>query len=71
MTVTATQARGRQDPTLADVPVAILTGGLQPGGPRTTDAHICGVLLEPFTNQELVTAVRRLAATGRHNNHSP
>ncbi len=61
----------RQDPALAETPVAILSGGLQPGDPRTVDAHVCGVLLKPFANQDLVTAVRRLADTGRHQNHSP
>jgi CheY-like chemotaxis protein len=42
----------RADPALADTPVAILTGGLQPGDPRTQDAQICGVLLKPFTNDD-------------------
>src|SRR5688500_18170325 len=54
----------RRDPTLADTPVAILSGGLHPDDPRTAGAHLCGVLLKPFTSQELITAVRRLADIG-------
>jgi CheY-like chemotaxis protein len=56
----------RQDGDLADTPVAILSGGLQPGDPRTADLHVCGLLLKPFANGELVIAVRHLAETGRH-----
>lgn len=61
----------RQDPILSDTPVAILSGALQPDDPRIADAHVCGVLLKPFTNQDLVSAVRRLADSGRHQTHSP
>ena len=56
----------RADPVLRDTPVAILSGGLQPGDPRTHHAHVCGVLLKPFTNEELVAAVTRLADAGAH-----
>ncbi|MFG1603889.1 response regulator [Actinoplanes sp. NPDC049265] len=61
----------RQDAALTAVPVAILSGGLRPGDPRIAGAHVCGVLLKPFAGQDLVTAVRHLARTGRHPNHSP
>lgn len=56
----------RKDPALADIPVAILSAGIQAGDPRAADAHVCGVLLKPFVNDELVTTIRRLADTGRH-----
>ena len=61
----------RQDPALTTIPVAILSGGLQAGDPRLADAHVCDVMLKPFTNRELIIAVRRLADTGRHRNHAP
>jgi CheY-like chemotaxis protein len=61
----------RQDPDLADTPVAILSGGVQPGDPRIAGAHVCGVLLKPFSKDELITDVRRLADTGHHRHHSP
>ncbi|MEV7626499.1 response regulator [Actinoplanes sp. NPDC089786] len=61
----------REDPTLADTPVVILSGALQPGDPRTADIHVCGVLLKPFTSDELITAVRRLANTGHHRHQIP
>jgi CheY-like chemotaxis protein len=61
----------RHDPALADTPVAILSGGLQPGDPRTADAYICGVLLKPFSKGQLITDVRRLAEAGHHPHQAP
>lgn len=61
----------RHDPALGDTPVAILSGGLRPDDPRPAGAHVCGVLLKPFTKDDLIAAVRQLAATGRHHHHSP
>lgn len=61
----------RDDPALADTPVAILSGGLQPGDPRTDGAHVCGVLLKPFTGHDLITAIQRLADTGHHQHRTP
>ncbi|MFI1994914.1 response regulator [Actinoplanes sp. NPDC020271] len=56
----------RADPTLSDIPVAILSGGLQPGDPRAADSQACGIWLKPFHNNDLVTAVRHLADLGHH-----
>jgi CheY-like chemotaxis protein len=51
---------------LRDIPVAILSGSLLPDDRRAIDAHLCGVLLKPFSIPDLVAAVRHLADTGRH-----
>jgi CheY-like chemotaxis protein len=51
---------------LRDTPVAILSGSLRPGDDRAAEVRLCGVLLKPIANQDLVTAVERLAARGRH-----
>lgn len=59
----------RQDPNLQDVPVAILSGGLQPGDARIAAAQACGVLLKPFSNDDLVTSVAQLL--NEHGQHSP
>ncbi len=56
----------RADPVLADVPVAILSGSLRHGDPRVAEARACGAWLKPFANAELVSAVQRLLAAGRH-----
>ncbi|GGQ42911.1 response regulator [Couchioplanes azureus] len=56
----------REDEGLSDIPVAILTGGVQPGDPRFAHSHVCGVWLKPFNNAELVAAVQRLVQGGRH-----
>ncbi|MEV8509754.1 response regulator [Actinoplanes sp. NPDC051475] len=61
----------RKDPAPADTPVAILSGGLQPGDPRTAGVQLCDVLLKPFVNGDLISAVRRVADTGRHHHHAP
>jgi CheY-like chemotaxis protein len=51
---------------LRDIPVAILSGALTPGDPRIADAGLCGVMLKPFINADLVAAVERLVTHGRH-----
>lgn len=51
---------------LGSTPVAVLSGSLRPGDPRAAEAVLCGVLLKPFSNNDLVQAVRRLAEHGRH-----
>jgi CheY-like chemotaxis protein len=56
----------RADAELSAVPVAILSGRLQPGDPRAEGVHLCGVMLKPFDNRELVAAVRKLAEVGPH-----
>lgn len=56
----------RRDRRVADLPVAVLSGGIQPGDPRVAGAQLCGVLLKPFANKALVAAVRRLADAGPH-----
>ena len=56
----------RRHPDLAGTPMAILSGSLRPGDPRAAEAHLCTVMLKPFTNADLVAAVRHLADTGRH-----
>jgi CheY-like chemotaxis protein len=55
---------------IRDTPVAMLSGSLQPGDPRAAEAHVCGVLLKPFINAELVAAVKDLAASGPHDHTS-
>ncbi|GGQ65084.1 response regulator [Couchioplanes azureus] len=60
----------RRDPELSDIPVAILSGGIQPGDPRFADGQVCGVLLKPFSNTDLVEAVLHLAETGHHQHHN-
>jgi CheY-like chemotaxis protein len=61
----------RRHPDLAGTPMAILSGSLRPGDPRTTEAHLCMVMLKPFTSADLVAAVRHLAETGRHDHSGP
>ncbi|MEV4281533.1 response regulator [Actinoplanes xinjiangensis] len=56
----------RADPALCDTPVAILSGGITPGDPRTADSTACGVWLKPFDSDDLVAAVRHLADLGHH-----
>lgn len=56
----------RQHPDLGSIPVAILSGSLQPGDPRAAAAHVCQVILKPFANTALVAAVQDLLAVGRH-----
>jgi len=56
----------RHHPTLHTTPVAVLSGGLQPGDARTAGAHVCRVLLKPFATADLVTAVRYLITMGKH-----
>jgi CheY-like chemotaxis protein len=51
---------------LRDVPVAILSGSLMPGDRRAVDAGLCGVMLKPFDNEDLVAAVQHLLTHGRH-----
>jgi CheY-like chemotaxis protein len=51
---------------LSDIPVAILSGSLLPGDRRAVDACLCGVMLKPFSNHDLVAAVRRLVEIGGH-----
>ena len=61
----------RRHPELQDVPVAILSGSLQPGDPRTAGANLCGVFLKPYGSSDLVAAVQRLAGMGRHGHATP
>jgi CheY-like chemotaxis protein len=56
----------RAEPALADIPVAVLSGRVQPGDPRLDGAELCGVLTKPFGNAALVAAVRKLVDRGRH-----
>jgi CheY-like chemotaxis protein len=56
----------RRDESLRDTPVAIVSGGVQPGELGLDEAALCGVLLKPITNQDLVAAVQRLVQVGRH-----
>jgi CheY-like chemotaxis protein len=51
---------------LRDTPVAILSGSLMPGDSRAAEAGLCGVMLKPFNNKELIAAVQHLATHGRH-----
>ena len=51
---------------LRDVPVAILSGSLVPGDRRAVDAGLCGVMLKPFDNTDLLAAVQHLVTHGRH-----
>ncbi|MEV4703970.1 response regulator [Actinoplanes sp. NPDC049316] len=56
----------RADPVLADVPVAILSGDIQPDDRRFAGEQLCGVWLKPFRNADLVAAVQRLVQAGPH-----
>lgn len=56
----------RGDAGLADTPIAILTGQLQPGDARVGEAGACALLLKPCPNDELVSVVRGLADGGPH-----
>jgi CheY-like chemotaxis protein len=56
----------RADGELADTPVAILGRGLEHDDPHLAGAQLCGVLVEPFSNTELLAAIQRLAEHGRH-----
>ncbi|MEV4636430.1 response regulator [Actinoplanes sp. NPDC049548] len=56
----------RGDAELADTPIAILTGQLQPGDPGVAESGACALLLKPTPNSELVSVVQRLADAGRH-----
>ena len=56
----------REHPGEHDVPIMILSGSLHPGDPRSAQAQLCGVMLKPFINIDLVATVRHLTKTGRH-----
>ncbi|MEV8510315.1 response regulator [Actinoplanes sp. NPDC051475] len=47
----------RQDPALRDIPVAILSGGIQPGDSRFAQGQVCGVqhLVETATTSTTTT----------------
>ena len=56
----------RGDANLSDVPIAILTGQLQPGDARVGEAGACAVLLKPCPNDQLLSVVQGLADGGPH-----
>ena len=56
----------RRHPGLHDVPVALLSGSLHAGDPRAAEAHLCAVMLKPFTNTDLIATMQRLVVTGPH-----
>ncbi|WP_092543961.1 hypothetical protein [Actinoplanes derwentensis] len=46
------------DPDLHDTPVVILSGRLLPGTPDVTQIRPSAMLTKPFTNHDLITAVK-------------
>jgi CheY-like chemotaxis protein len=51
---------------IRDVPVAILSGGIQRDDPRLNETQLCGTLLKPFSSADIVAAVQRLLDAGPH-----
>jgi CheY-like chemotaxis protein len=49
-----------------DTPVAVLSGHLQPGDPRSADAGACVALLKPCSNERLRATIEQLADRGPH-----
>jgi CheY-like chemotaxis protein len=56
----------REDPQLADTPIAMLSGHLHPGDTKPFAAGVCAVLLKPCPNDKLRAVVQDLADRGRH-----
>jgi CheY-like chemotaxis protein len=56
----------RDDPRLRTVPVALLSGSLAAGDPRTEGLALCRLLAKPMSNADLVAAVQRLVDGGGH-----
>jgi CheY-like chemotaxis protein len=56
----------RDDPRLRTVPVALLSGSLASGDPRTEGLALCRLLSKPLSNADLVAAVQRLVDRGGH-----
>lgn len=60
----------RADPAISDVPVALISGSLLPDDPRAVAAQACGVVLKPFSSQDLLAAVQQLITGGPHRHHA-
>jgi CheY-like chemotaxis protein len=56
----------REDPQLADTPIAMLSGHLHPGDTEPFAAGVCAVLLKPCPNDKLRAVVQDLADRGGH-----
>jgi len=52
--------------TLADTPLAVLSGHLQPNDPRVAASGCCAALLKPCPNDQLLTTVQKLVEAGPH-----
>ena len=56
----------RENPQLADTPIAMLSGHLHPGDTEPFAAGVCAVLLKPCPNDKLRAMVQDLADRGGH-----
>ncbi|MEV4281502.1 response regulator [Actinoplanes xinjiangensis] len=54
---------------LAETPIAVFSGHLQPGDTRIVEYGACVLLSKPCPNERLVAAVEQLADLGRHRHH--
>ncbi len=57
----------REHPQLRSVPVAILTGYLVAGDPRTRGISFCALMFQPRSNKELIAIAHQLIEQGNHN----
>lgn len=56
----------RAEPSLAEIPVIMLSGQLHPGDSGPAEAGVCQVLLKPCPNDKVVKMVGELAERGPH-----
>ena len=56
----------REDATLADTPIAMLSGHLHPGDTKPYEAGVCAVMLKPCPNDKLRAVVQDLLERGPH-----
>ncbi|HWS31671.1 MAG TPA: response regulator [Actinoplanes sp.] len=68
--------RAHPDADVREVPIAILSGHLQPGDPRAGRAQVCAIMLKPCPNDQLIATMTELVTVGPHghdadDNHCP
>ncbi|GAA1622660.1 response regulator [Actinoplanes couchii] len=62
--------RAHPDEGVRRVPIAILSGHLQPGDPRAGQAQVCAIMLKPCPNDQLLATMEELVTIGPHGHDS-